>query len=153
MTLTVTGRHLTVPDAIRADLTRKLQRLHRVLNDSAVSAQCILARERQTFVCELTVHARGDHILHAVGRHARLPAAVTAAVEKTSQQAHKLADRWKTRRRAGTSTRVAEVDGSLAARRSTPAAAGKTPTARTTGPRVIRARAEPIRPMNIDDAV
>ena len=103
MTLTVTGRHLTVTETTRADITRKLQRLHRVLNDSAVSAQCILARERQVFVCELTLHARGDHMLHAVGRHARLPAAVTSAVEKVSQQAHKLSDRWKTRRRSGTS--------------------------------------------------
>ena len=156
MTLTVTGRHLTVSESTRADIGRKLQRLRRVLNDSAVSAQCILARERQVFVCELTLHARGDHMLHAVGRHARLPAAVTSAVEKVSQQAHKLSDRWKTRRRAGT--------GRATGPATTPPLAATPPAAETvreraqqrrqaSGPRVIRARPEPIKPMNLDDAV
>jgi putative sigma-54 modulation protein len=147
MTLTVTGRHLTVPETTRADLARKLQRLHRVLNDSAVSAQCVLARERQLYVCELTVHARGDHMLHAVGRHARLPAAVTSAVEKVSQQAHKLSDRWKTRRRAGAARPAAGTPG--AEPRETASAASRRPRR----PRVIRTRSEPIKPMNLDDAV
>jgi putative sigma-54 modulation protein len=150
MTLTVTGRHVTVSDATRADLARKLQRLQRLLNDSAVSAQCILARERQLFVCELTLHARGDHMLHGVGRHARLPAAITSAVEKVSQQAHKLSDRWKTRRRTGP-PRSASLGPAPAA---APAAPAEAPAARrAAGPRVIRTRAETIKPMSLDDAV
>jgi putative sigma-54 modulation protein len=154
MTLTLTGRHLTVSETTRADISRKLKRLHRVLNDSAVSAQCILARERQVFVCELTLHARGDHMLHAVGRHARLPAAVTSAVEKVSQQAHKLSDRWKTRRRAGPS----RTTGAAAAPDATSAAPSggrtRTPPQRAgDSPRVIRTRPEPIKPLNLDDAV
>jgi len=157
MTLTVTGRHLTVSDTTRADLARKLQRLHRVLNDSAVSTQCVLARERQQYVCELTVHARGDHMLHAVGRHARLPAAITSAVEKVSQQAHKLSDRWKTRRRAGLTRPAAVEAGAAAAEPASapaPAAARRAPAARPAArPRIIRARHEPIKPMNLDDAV
>ena len=158
MTLTVTGRHLTVSETTRADIARKLQRLHRVLNDSAVSAQCILARERQVFVCELTLHARGDHMLHAVGRHARLPAAVTSAVEKVSQQAHKLSDRWKTRRRGGT-VRATGPAASPPAPAAMPPPATAAPRERAqsrrqpNGPRVIRARPESIKPMNLDDAV
>jgi putative sigma-54 modulation protein len=155
MTLTVTGRHLTVSETTRADIARKLQRLRRVLNDSAVSAQCILARERQVFVCELTLHARGDHMLHAVGRHARLPAAVTSAVEKVSQQAHKLSDRWKTRRRGGVS-RAASPAAPSPASGETPAAGASKERAsprRAAGPRVIRSKPESIKPMNLDDAV
>ena len=150
MTLTVTGRHLTVSEATRADIARKLQRLHRLLNDSAVSAQCVLARERQVFVCELTLHARGDHMLHGVGRHARMPAAITSAVEKVSQQAHKLSDRWKTRRRAA-ATRTPILEPNAAA--ATPAERRSSRRAAAAGPRIIRTKAEPIKPMTLDDAV
>ncbi len=101
MKLTVTGRRLAITEAQRLDIRRKIARLERVLNESAVSAQCVVEHERVAFVCELTVHARGDHILHGVGRHARLPAAVSAAVTKVGAQAKRLTDRWKTRRKAG----------------------------------------------------
>jgi len=37
MKLTVTGRHVAVTEAIRTDITKKMGRLHRVLNNSAVS--------------------------------------------------------------------------------------------------------------------
>ena len=97
----VTGRHIAIAEATRQDIRRKLGRLERVLNDSVVSAQCVIGRERASHICELTVHARGDHILHGVGRHTRLPAAVGAATEKVGRQAKRLADRWKTRRKVG----------------------------------------------------
>lgn len=142
MKILVTGRHVTVTDAVRASIARKLQRLERLLNSSAVSAQCLIGKEREAFVCELTVHARGDHMLHAVGRDASLATAVGAAVEKAAQQASRLADRWKTRRRtdrpemperrAGTAAEAATVvDGA---------------------PRVIRARPVVVKPMSVDDA-
>ena len=142
MRLLVTGRHLTVSDAARQDIERRLGRIDRLLDDSAVSAQCVVSRERQMHVCELTVHARGDHMLHGVGRGSRLSVAATAAIAKVEQQAHKLKDRWKKRRRAGsTATETARavksepragVDGS--------------------GPRVIRARPEELKPMSLEDA-
>jgi ribosomal subunit interface protein len=98
--LTVTGRHVALTDSHRQLIRRKLRRLERVLNDSAVSAQCIVALEKLSYVCEVTVHARGDHMLHAVARHARLITAVNAAVDKVRRQGKSLADRWKARRRA-----------------------------------------------------
>lgn len=101
MKLTVTGRHMAIAETNRQLIRRKLRRLERVLNDSAVSAQCVVARERELHVCEVTVHARGDHTLHGVARDARLPAAIGAAVEKVSKQAQRLVDRWKTRRKVG----------------------------------------------------
>jgi putative sigma-54 modulation protein len=141
MKLLVTGRQVTVTDAIRQDIDRKIARLARVLNDSAVSAQCVVARERGRFVAELTVHARGDHTLHAVAKHAALGTAVGLAVDKVAQQAAKLADRWKTRRKAGR-RREAPVDGE-----ATSAQEGQTTS------RVIRSRQAPVRPMSLDDAV
>jgi putative sigma-54 modulation protein len=138
MKLTVTGRHVAVTEAIRTDITKKMGRLHRVLNNSAVSGQCVVSRERQSFICELTVHVSGDHMLHAVGRDTRLAVAVSQAVEKVDQQAHKVADRWKTRKRA---------NGSGPRRVTAPEAEpGITP-------RVVRSRDYAIKPMNIEDAV
>ena len=145
MKLLVTGRQVTVTDAIRQDIDRKIGRLARVLNDSAVSAQCVVARERGRFVAELTVHARGDHTLHAVGKHAALGTAVGLAVDKVAQQATKLADRWKTRRKAGRRREAPPLanDGEAIS-----AQEGQTPTSR-----VIRSRQAPVRPMSLDDAV
>jgi len=138
MKLTVTGRHVAVTEAIRTDITKKMGRLHRVLNNSAVSGQCVVSRERQSFICELTVHVSGDHMLHAVGRDTRLAVAVSQAVEKVDQQAHKVADRWKTRKRA---------NGSGPRRVAAPEAeTGVTP-------RVVRSRDYAIKPMNVEDAV
>ena len=64
MKLTVTGRHLEIPEAARRQIDRKLKRLERVLADGVVSAQCVLWQQRGMVVCDLTLHAREDHILH-----------------------------------------------------------------------------------------
>ena len=101
MKLTVTGRHVAIAETNRQLIGRKLRRLERVLNDSAVSAQCIVGRERELYVCEITLQARGDNTLHGLARDARLPAAIAGAAEKVTQQAQRLADRWKTRRKVG----------------------------------------------------
>lgn len=150
MKLTVTGRRVAVSDAAREAIVRKVRRLDRVLNDSAVSAQCVIAQERQQFVCELTVHARGDHTLHAVARHDRMPSAVLAAVEKVSQQAHRLSDRWKTRRRPGRQTRAAALGvepqaGLLDAQDRSFDGPNR--------PRVVRTRNRAVKPMSLDDAL
>jgi ribosome hibernation promoting factor len=140
MKLLVTGRQITLTDALRQQLDRKLKRLARVLGDSVVSIQCVVARERGQHVVELTLHARGDHMLHGVGRSSTFAAAVAAAVEKVSAQAAKLADRWKTRRktsrRVATAAPIETADGA-----ERPAA------------RVIRSKVAPVRPMSLDDAV
>jgi len=141
MKLIVTGRQMTVTEAIRQDIERRLARLSRLLNDSAVSAQCAVGRERGRFVCDLTVHARGDHMLHGVGKHAVLATAVGTAVEKVTQHASKLSDRWKTRRKTGADSRVPAAE-------PVPA-----PAPEAGSQRVIRARSMPVRPMSIDDAV
>jgi putative sigma-54 modulation protein len=141
MKLTVTGRHLTVSEGVRTLLGRKLTRLERLLNDSAVSAQCIVGRDGQAYVCELTVHARGDHMLHAVGRHARLPSAITAAVEKAARQAQRVTERWKARRRKGGTVR------------EMPAPPVAAPVANRPNPRVIRLRDPVVKPMTLDDAI
>ena len=137
MNFTVTGRHLVVSDAVHDHVQKKLAHLHRVLNDSAVSAQCVISQQRQQFVCELTLHVRGDHTLVAIGRHVRAATAVSLAADKVGQQAQRLADKWKTHRR----------------RTSAPEAASVEPVAPEPGVRVIRSRRYAVKPMTVDDAV
>jgi len=64
-----------------------------------VSAQAIVTRERALIVCEVTVHARGDHVLHGKGRDRRFAVALATAIERVHKQATRLADRWKSRRK------------------------------------------------------
>jgi putative sigma-54 modulation protein len=137
MKLTVTGRHLAVTETTRTDLTKRLGRLERVLSNGVVSAQCVIGKERQAFVCDLTVHARADHMLHSVGRANRLDKAVQQAVERVAQQAQRLADRWKTRKR---------MNGRVAS----PAVPDSAPSK---PPRIVRSRDYAVKPMNLEDAV
>ena len=140
MKLSITGRHLAVTEAARQQIDTKLERLERLLSGSAVSAQCVLSQQRGLFVCELTVHARGDHMLHALGRDAQLPRAVTLAAERVGQQAQKLKDRWKTRRRTpeNGAARLPVIER---------------PPRPDSGPRVIRSRSSAVKPMTLDDAM
>jgi putative sigma-54 modulation protein len=143
MKILVTGRHVTITDAVRASIGRKLQRFERLLHSGAVSAQCIIAKERETHVCELTVHARGDHLLHAVGRDPNVGTAVGAAIEKVAQQAARLSDRWKTRRR---------TDRPETPERAAGPREDATEPAVDQAPRVIRTRPTAVKPMSVDDA-
>lgn len=139
MILTVTGRHVELSPAIRQHIQKKVERLKRLLHDSAVSAQVVVTQERNLYACEVTLHARGDHMLVGIGRHARLVTAANAAIEKVSQQAQRLADRWKTRRKLakGTIRRV-------------PAPEPKAPEPAPT--RVVRARRYAVRTLPVSAA-
>jgi putative sigma-54 modulation protein len=141
MQLTVTGRHLVVSDATRQQIARKLTRIDRLLNDSAVSGQCVLTRERKQAVCELTVHCRGDHMLVGIGRDLRLAGAIAASAAKVAQQAERLSDRWKTRRRTGGRPQREPDDTPVAEPAAQP------------NLRVIRSRRYVVKPMTVDDAV
>ena len=138
MKLTVTGRRITVTEATRQQIERKVRRLERLLQHRAVSAQCIVSEERQRTLCELTVQVAGGHALHGLARDARLMTAVGGAVEKVAQQAARLTDRQRTRRRSARTLAAAPPPESV-----------KTPVR----PRVIRATDSDLKPMSLDDAV
>ncbi len=141
MTLIVTGRHIELSPLVRQQIQNKFTSLQRLLNDSAVSAQCIVTKERQGIVCEITLHARGDHMLVGVGRHERVITAVGEAVEKVKQQAQRLSDRWKTQRRTG--PKAAEVATAAPKPSSKPKAASTA---------VVRARRYAVKSLSVDEA-
>jgi putative sigma-54 modulation protein len=137
MKCSVTGRHVEITPALRQLINRNVEKLERVLNDSAVSAQVVLAVEKYRRMAELVLHVRGDHTLLGVGEGATWPAAVRAAAVKVSQQAHTLKGKWETRRR-----------------RATPAkAVGPAVVPRAAGaPRVVRDTRYIVRPMGLAEA-
>lgn len=140
MKLTVTGRRLALSDAERVDIGRRVARLDRILNDNAVSASCVVARERGRFVCEVTVHARGGHMLVGVGEDRRVETAAGRAADKVAQQAERLKDRW-TRRRGPKPKPPGPAPAAVGGR--------DVPRAR----RVIRSKAYAGKPMTVEDAV
>ena len=138
MIVTVTGRRLAVSAGVRLQVEKQMRRLERLLGDAALSAQAVLGRDGVEHTCEITLHARGDHRLHAKARHAVLRTAISGAAGKAGQQAMKLKDRWKGRRKG-------EARG---ARRQPVEAAPARPA-----PRIVRAAARSPKPLSVDDAL
>lgn len=139
MRLVLTGRNVDITPHLRQLVERKIAKLQRLLNDHLVSIQVVLTIEKYRHVADVTVHARGDHTLAGIGDAASWPLSLREAVEKVTQQAHKLKDKWETRRRRSDRRRPAA------------SSAGEGP--RAVPPRVVRASRYPIKPMAVEDAV
>src|SRR5438132_13598967 len=101
MQLELTGRHLDITQALRRLVTTKITKLERVLNDSAVSAHVVLAREKHRHLTEINVHARGENFLHAVGDAPNWEASLSEAIDKLGQQALKIKGKWQPWKRRG----------------------------------------------------
>lgn len=138
MRLLLTGRNIEIIPALRQLVTRKLAKLDRMLNDSAVSAQVVLTLEKYRHLTEITVHARGDHMLHGLSDATRWPLSLKTAVEKIAQQAHRLKGKWQKRKRRATGARV----------RASAIAIPEPPRP----PRIVRVSQDPVKPMTVEDA-
>src|SRR3977135_2269655 len=101
MRLNLTGRHLDITPALRRLVATRIGKLERVLNDSAVSAQVVLEREKHRFVTDITRDSRGEQFLHAVGDTVNWETSVTDATEKLAHQAQKLKGKRQERKRRG----------------------------------------------------
>ena len=140
MRLDITGRHVDITPAIRAAIDKRLIRIGRLLNESAISAQVILTKEKHRLLTEIVVHARGDRILRGRGEGNTWPGSLRESTGKIEQQAQTLKGKWADRKRQGSGAR--EVDVSP----ETDAAGAAAP------PRIIRATRYPVKPMSIEDA-
>jgi putative sigma-54 modulation protein len=154
MRLELTGRHITITPAIRRVVEQQLKHVLRMLNDSAVSGQVVLTKEKTRVHCDATIHARGDKFLHGEASGRDVQTALAAAIDKIDRQAQKLKGKWNGRKRRGVSAAKA---GSAAPR---PEAAGRAfgggltagPPAESDGVRIIRVRRYPVKPMTVDEA-
>jgi putative sigma-54 modulation protein len=106
MRLLLTGRNVQITPPLRQQLSRRLAKLERLLHDSAVSAQVVLTREKYRHVTDITLHARGDHVLSGVGNATTWAESMSEALEKITQQAQRVKERWQTRKRRAAGTKA-----------------------------------------------
>jgi len=153
MRLELTGRHVDVTPALRRLVARKLAKLERLLNDSALSAQVVLTAEKRGRRADVTLHARGEKFLHGDGEAAVWEAALSRACDKIAQQAQKVKGKWLERKRGGPrrgSLPVAEVVARVAPQPpATPAVPAR---ARLRTPKIVRAASQPLKAMTAVEA-
>jgi putative sigma-54 modulation protein len=137
MRVDVTGRHVEITAPLRELIDKHLAKLERLLNDSVVSAQVILTKEKYRHRTELVIHARGDHILRGLGEGNAWPLSVRRAAQKVGQQAQTLKGKWAERKRSSARRRKTQPE-------SEPATSQQS--------RVVRATRYPVKPMTIEDA-
>jgi putative sigma-54 modulation protein len=152
MRLELTARHFTIPAPVRKLAEQRLDRVLRPLNNSAVSAQVVVTREKTRFRAEVTLHARGEHFLHgeATGRDAQT--ALASSIDKIDRQVQKLKGKWTERKRQG----ISPAKAASATPRTAKAAAafGTGLDQRDNGGqlRIIRQRRYAVKPMSVDEA-
>jgi putative sigma-54 modulation protein len=154
MRLDITGRHVEITAPLQQLIEKRLARLDRLLNDSAMSATVILTKEKYRHRTELIVHARGDHTMRGLGEGNAWPISLRQAAEKVEQQAQKLKGKWAERKRSSTRRRTPRAAATVEA----PPASPRVVRTATTGdgtaaaPKVVRASRYPVRPMSVEDA-
>ena len=154
MRLELTGRHVEITPVLRRLLERKLRKLERLLNDSAVSAQAVLSREKHRHRADITLHARGEKFLHGNGDTATWETSIGQAIEKITQQAQKVKGKWQERKRHGAGKGVPIIGEVREAASAEPldSAASMRRRERTRMPRILRAMRQSIKPMSLADA-
>jgi putative sigma-54 modulation protein len=149
MRLELTGRHVDISPSLRRLVETKIGKLERVLNDSAVSAQAVLTREKHRHRAEITLHARGEKFLHGVADSGSWEESLKAAIAKITQQAQKVKGKWQARKRQGggkDGVAAAAEPEAIEVRPAPP------PRVRARMPRIVRASRQTIKPMSVSDA-
>jgi putative sigma-54 modulation protein len=152
MRLELTGRHVDITPTLRRLVDTKLAKLERMLNDSVVSAQAVLTREKHRHRTDITLHARGEKFLHGVGDSSSWETSVSAAIEKITQQAHKIKGKWQERKRRGPGKGMPPVSEERVALRVTPTSPARARRPRLRMPHILRASRQAIKPMSVADA-
>ena len=154
MRLELTARHFTLTATLRKLVEQRLARAFRPLNDSVVSAQIVITREKARFHAEVTLHVRGEHFLHGEATGPDAQTALSASIDKIDRQLGKLKSKWTEGKRRAISPakaasaaprpqRGAAMFGTGLAQRE-PDGAGQI--------RIIRARRYAVKPMSVDEA-
>jgi putative sigma-54 modulation protein len=161
MRLELTGRHVTITPASKKAVERRLAPIARMLNDSIVSVQVVVTKEKFRHHVDITLHARGDHFFHGEAAGRDLGTALASAVDKIERQAQRLKSKWSERKRQG----ISPAKAASAAPRPEQAAAkiaravgapemasDASPMPSPLAPRIIRARRYMVKPMAVEEA-
>jgi putative sigma-54 modulation protein len=142
MRLALTGRNVDITPALRQLVSRRIARLERLFDSHIVSAGVVLHEERARRKAQITLHMRGDHVFRGTGAADTWSAALTAAVAKVEQQAVTMKGKWEARKRRAASPR----------RLAAEAITGAPVDDDVPGPRIVRMRRYPVKPMSLEDA-
>jgi putative sigma-54 modulation protein len=129
MRVELTGHQVEISPGLRNLVDRKLAKVHRVLNDAGLSAGVVVKKERVKNVVEITLHARGERFMHAVGKAPTWQTAMTAAVSKLMHQTEKVKGVWQERKRRGAAARSVKTPRAArqaVARRTSPVTGSST---------------------------
>ncbi|HET9191604.1 MAG TPA: ribosome-associated translation inhibitor RaiA [Vicinamibacterales bacterium] len=151
MRLELTGRHITITPSIRRLIEQRLAPMLRLLNDSAVSAQVVLRKEKSRVHAEVTLHARGDHFLHGEATGRDVDTALSAAADKVDRQVRSLKSRWSKGKRQGISAAKA-ASATPRPERGARAFGSRAAAGESRVLRIVRARRYEVKPMSVDEA-
>lgn len=152
MRLALTGRNLTITPALRQVVTRRLDKLDRLLHNSILSAQIALQVQKDRVKTDVLVRTRGDHDLSGHGESTTAKASIVDAIAKVEHQATKVKGKWQARKRRTIDKGPLEAPVAPEPTRSRRAAAAPEPSA-VPGGRVVRVRRTSPKPMQLEDAV
>jgi len=150
MRFELTGRHIKITPALRTIVESGLAHSLRKLNNSAVSAQLVLTKEKTRVVAEATLHAKGEHFLHAEAAGVDAKSAINAVLAKIDHQAQKLKSRWTKGKRQEVST--SKTASAAAKRAALVASAPGEAAGGELAVRIVRARRYEVKPMSVDEA-
>jgi putative sigma-54 modulation protein len=155
MRLELTGRHLDITPALRRLVTRKLDRLDRLLSHNAVSAHVVLTREKRLLRTDLTLHARGEKFLHGASEASTWVMSVGQAVEKIVQQVSQMKGKWEEWKRRRASGTPAEAPGGAIGRAigGDGGPPGGAKRLRPKRPRIFQSSRQVIKSMSVAEAV
>jgi putative sigma-54 modulation protein len=105
MRVELTGHQVEISPGLRNLVDRKLAKVHRVLHDAGVSAGVVVKKEKVQNIVEITLHARGERFMHAVGKAETWQTAMTSAISKLLHQTEKVKGVWQERKRRGAAAR------------------------------------------------
>ena len=153
MRLALTGRNLTITPALRLVVTRRLEKLDRLLHRSIIAAQISLQVQKDRVKADVRVTTRGDHDFSAHGEAADARASVVDAITKVEHQASKVKGKWEGRKRRATAVAAAETLAPVPAPPRAPRAARRAVDTVAPPVRVIRVRRTTAKPMQLEDAL
>jgi putative sigma-54 modulation protein len=142
MRLELTGHQVEISPGLRNLVERKLAKVSRVLNDAGLSAGVVAKKEKVNNIIEITLHARGERFMHAVGKADTWQAAMTGAVAKLLHQTEKVKGVWQERKRRGPAARSVKTPRAArkAVARKTSPVTGSTTAGRPRATAATRAR-------------
>jgi putative sigma-54 modulation protein len=105
MRVELTGHQVEISPGLRQLVERKVTKVARLFNDGALSAGVVVKKEKVNNVVEITLHARGEQHLHAVGKAETWQSAMTRAIAKLLHQTEKDKGVWHERKKRGPAAR------------------------------------------------